>query len=71
MAKSPGGSTFTVLLAMSADIGLGLAKLAAGLLTGSAAMLSESAHSLGDTLTVVMLLGDPATRDRVRARAGQ
>jgi cation diffusion facilitator family transporter len=56
MAKSQGGSTLTVLLALSANIGVGLAKLVAGLLTGSAAMLSESAHSLGDTMTEVMLL---------------
>lgn len=56
MAKSSGGSTFTVLLAMSANVGVGLAKLVAGLLTGSGAMLSESAHSLGDTVTEVMLL---------------
>jgi len=33
-----------------------IAKLVAGLLTGSAAMLSEAAHSVGDTMTEVLVL---------------
>lgn len=56
MAKSGGESTLTVLLAMGANIAVGVAKLVAGLLTGSAAMLSEAAHSVGDTMTEVLLL---------------
>ena len=56
MAKSGGESTLTVLIAMGANLGVGVAKLVAGLLTGSAAMLSEAAHSVGDTMTEVLLL---------------
>ncbi|MBA3907179.1 MAG: cation diffusion facilitator family transporter [Pseudonocardiales bacterium] len=56
MAKSGGESTLTVLLAMAANLAVGVAKLVAGLLTGSAAMLSEAAHSVGDTMTEVLLL---------------
>ncbi|HEX3257265.1 MAG TPA: cation transporter, partial [Pseudonocardia sp.] len=32
---------------MGANLAVGVAKLVAGLLTGSAAMLSEAAHSVG------------------------
>lgn len=46
----------TVVLAMAANVAVGIAKLIAGLLTGSAAMLSEAAHSLGDTVNEVLLL---------------
>ena len=56
MAKSGGESTLTVVLAMAANIAVGVAKLVAGVLTGSAAMLSEAAHSVGDTMTEVLLL---------------
>jgi len=56
VAKSGGESTLTVLIAMGANLGVGAAKLVAGLLTGSAAMLSEAAHSVGDTMTEVLLL---------------
>lgn len=55
MAKS-GGSNLTVLLALVANIGVAIAKLVAGLLTGSSAMLSEGAHSVGDTGTELLLL---------------
>lgn len=56
MAKSGEASTLTVVLAMAANVAVGIAKLIAGLLTGSAAMLSEAAHSLGDTVNEVLLL---------------
>jgi len=56
VAKSGGESTLTVLLAMGANLAVGVAKLVAGLMTGSAAMLSEAAHSVGDTMTEVLLL---------------
>jgi cation diffusion facilitator family transporter len=51
-----GESTLTVLLALAANIGVGLLKLAAGLITGSAALLSEAAHSAGDSTTELLLL---------------
>ena len=49
-------STGTVLLAGAANLGVAILKLGAGLLTGSAAMLAEAAHSLADTLTEGLLL---------------
>lgn len=45
----------TVLVAGAANLGIALAKLAAGLVGHSAAMLSEAAHSFGDTLNEVLL----------------
>jgi cation diffusion facilitator family transporter len=49
-------STFTVLVALGANLGVALLKLIAGLLSGSGALLSEAAHSVGDTSTQMLLL---------------
>jgi cation diffusion facilitator family transporter len=49
-------STATVLVALAANVGIGILKLAAGLITGSAALLSEAAHSVGDSSTELLLL---------------
>jgi cation diffusion facilitator family transporter len=49
-------STSTVLVAGGANLLIAAAKLAAGLASGSSAMLSEAAHSLGDTLNQVFLM---------------
>jgi cation diffusion facilitator family transporter len=46
----------TVLLALAANVGVGILKLIAGLITGSSALLSEAAHSVGDSTTEVLLL---------------
>src|SRR5690348_15795722 len=46
----------TVLVALAANTGVAIAKLLAGLVTGSAAMLSEAAHSVADTVNEVFLL---------------
>ncbi|GIH12955.1 cation diffusion facilitator family transporter [Rugosimonospora africana] len=54
--KSTDGSTLTVLLALAANLGIAILKALAGLLTGSAALLSEAAHSVGDTVTELLLL---------------
>jgi cation diffusion facilitator family transporter len=54
--KEGGESTLTVLLALGANIGVGLLKLVAGLISGSSALLSEAAHSAGDSTTEVLLL---------------
>jgi cation diffusion facilitator family transporter len=51
----PGESLRTVIVAGSANLAIAVAKAAAGLLSGSAAMLSEAAHSLADTVTEVLL----------------
>ncbi|WP_157244830.1 cation diffusion facilitator family transporter [Nonomuraea typhae] len=68
MADSAGESFVTVLVAGAANLAIAVAKLIAGLISGSAAMLSESAHSAADTVTEVLLLvavrrgGKPADR---------
>lgn len=49
-------STSTVLVAAVANLCLATAKLIAGLASGSAAMLSEAAHSVGDTVNEAFLL---------------
>jgi cation diffusion facilitator family transporter len=48
--------TFTVLLALGANLGVAVLKLLAGLISGSGALLSEAAHSVGDSTTEVLLL---------------
>ena len=59
----------TVIIAGAANVLVGLVKLVAGIMSGSSAMLAESAHSAADTLDQVFLLmslrrGDrPASRD--------
>ncbi|MBD2818111.1 cation transporter, partial [Streptomyces parvulus] len=55
--KNGGGeSTFTVLVAAFANLGIAVAKAVAGVISGSSAMLSEAAHSVADTVTEVLLL---------------
>jgi cation diffusion facilitator family transporter len=54
MAKDE--STSTVLVAGAANLLIAAAKLLAGLASGSSAMLSEAAHSLGDTMNQVFLM---------------
>ncbi|GGX64408.1 cation diffusion facilitator family transporter [Streptomyces minutiscleroticus] len=66
---SGGDSTFTVVVAAAANLGIALAKAVAGVVSGSSAMLSEAAHSLADTVTELLLLvalkrsGKPADED--------
>jgi cation diffusion facilitator family transporter len=61
--------TFTVLLALGANVGVALLKLAAGLLTGSGALLSEAAHSFGDSTTEILLLVALRRSDKPADRA--
>jgi divalent metal cation (Fe/Co/Zn/Cd) transporter len=49
-------STVTVWVALLADLGVAIAKLAAGVATGSSSMLAESAHSLADGSSQALLL---------------
>lgn len=48
-------SVLTVLLAGLMNLAIAVAKLVAGVLSGSAAMVSEAAHSAADTVTEIML----------------
>ena len=56
MADERDESTGTVLLAGGANLAIAVAKLVGGLISGSAAMLAEAAHSFADTLNQVFLL---------------
>ena len=49
-------STSTVLVAGGANLLSAVAKLVAGLASGSSAMLSEAAHAIGDTMNQVFLM---------------
>src|SRR3954449_1496627 len=51
-----GESTLTVIIAFVANFGIALAKTVVALLTGSASMLAESAHSWADTGNEIFLL---------------
>jgi cation diffusion facilitator family transporter len=51
-----GESLVTVLVATAANLAIAVAKLVAGLASGSAAMLSEAVHSFADTVTELLLL---------------
>ncbi|WP_246127420.1 cation diffusion facilitator family transporter [Amycolatopsis rhizosphaerae] len=49
-------STLTVLLAGAVNLAIAVMKAAAGVITGSGALLSEAAHSFADTITELLLL---------------
>ncbi|OLT27521.1 hypothetical protein BJF79_11665 [Actinomadura sp. CNU-125] len=49
-------TTKTVLVALTANLILAIAKIIAGLVSASSAMLAEGAHSVGDTLNQAFLL---------------
>ncbi|MEV4425305.1 cation diffusion facilitator family transporter [Streptomyces sp. NPDC049602] len=72
-----GESTFTVVVAAAANLGIAVAKVVAGVVSGSSAMLSEAAHSVADTVTEVMLLTalkrseKPADEDHPVGYAGE
>jgi cation diffusion facilitator family transporter len=51
-----GEGRFAVLAAMAANFAIAVGKLVAGLMTGSAALLAESGHSMADTVNQVFLL---------------
>jgi cation diffusion facilitator family transporter len=51
-----GGSTRTVIIAFGANLGVAIAKSVAAVMTGSASMVAEAAHSWADTGNQVFLL---------------
>jgi len=51
-----GESRTTILIALAANVVLAVAKLITGLLSGSAALLAEAAHSVADTVDQLALL---------------
>jgi cation diffusion facilitator family transporter len=57
-----------VIVAGAANVLVGLAKLVAGIMTGSSAMLAEAAHSAADTLDQVFLLMSLRQADRPATR---
>ena len=66
---SGGESTFTVLLAFFANAGIALAKTVVALITGSASMMAESAHSWADTGNEILLfIADKRSRRPPDAR---
>jgi cation diffusion facilitator family transporter len=54
----------TVLIALAANLLIGIAKLVAGVISGSAAMLAEAAHSVADTANQVFLLASLSFSER-------
>jgi cation diffusion facilitator family transporter len=54
----------TVIVAFGANIAIAVAKLGAGLVSGSSSMLAEAAHSFADTLNQVFLLTSFKAADR-------
>ena len=54
----------TIIIAGAANILVGLVKLAAGIMSGSSAMLAEAAHSAADTLDQAFLLTSLRRADR-------
>ena len=59
-----GESTLTVVLALLVNLAIAITKAVAGVLTGSAAILSEAAHSVADTFTEALLLTALRRSDR-------
>lgn len=62
--RTAGASRRTVLVALAANAAVAVVKLVAGLLSGSAAMLAEAAHSVADTTNQGFLLVSIGLADR-------
>jgi cation diffusion facilitator family transporter len=62
--RTAAGSRRTVLIALGANVAVTIAKLIGGLLSGSAAMLAETAHSLADSVNQVFLFVSIALAER-------
>jgi cation diffusion facilitator family transporter len=66
--KESAATRRTVIVAGAANLLVGLVKLIAGIMSGSSAMLAESAHSAADTLDQVLLLMSLRQADRPASR---
>jgi cation diffusion facilitator family transporter len=64
MRRTAEASRRTVLIALFANLGVAVVKLAGGLISGSTAMLAEAAHSLADTTNQAFLLVSIELSDR-------
>lgn len=53
---APSGTTRSVLVAFGANVAIAVAKIVGYLVTGSAAMLAESLHSLADSINELLLM---------------
>src|SRR4051794_35107909 len=67
-STAEGESARTILVALVANIVIAVAKLVAGLISGSAALLGEAGHSFADSVNEVML-GYSLRRGRLPADA--
>ncbi|MBO2454089.1 cation transporter [Actinomadura barringtoniae] len=56
MAEEQQESRLTVILAFAANLGIAIAKIVAAVITGSASMAAEAAHSIADTFNEVLLM---------------
>lgn len=63
-AGQGGESKLTVVLALAVNLAIAVMKAVAGVITGSAAILSEAAHSVADTFTEALLLTALRRSDR-------
>jgi cation diffusion facilitator family transporter len=61
---APHATRRTVLIALAANASIAVAKLVAGVASGSSAMLAEAAHSVADTMNQVFLLYSLAMGER-------
>jgi cation diffusion facilitator family transporter len=61
---APHAARRTVLIALAANASIAVAKLVAGVASGSSAMLAEAAHSIADTMNQVFLLFSLALGER-------
>lgn len=68
-APAGGESTLTVLLALAANLGIAIAKIIAAVITGSASMAAEAAHSVADTFNEVLLIVGLRRSERPADRA--
>ncbi|WP_084338877.1 cation diffusion facilitator family transporter [Actinomadura oligospora] len=64
-----GESTLTVALALAANLGIAVAKIIAAVMTGSASMAAEAAHSVADTFNEVLLIVGLRRSERPADRA--